>query len=99
VTDTVENVGVVPARTSKVQYYLSLNTQKENGDKLLSGARSVPQLTPGDTSTGGVTVTVPSNTVPGTYFLLACADNAKVVGESHEQNNCQASATQVSVSP
>jgi hypothetical protein len=44
-------------------------------------------------------VKVPSTTVPGTCFVPACADNENVVSEGHENNNCLASATRVSVTP
>jgi hypothetical protein len=40
------------------------------------------------TSTGTVTVTIPSSTPLNTYFLLACADDLNVMAESNESNNC-----------
>ena len=43
-----------------------------------------------------VTVTVPNMTL-GQYFLIACADDLKVVTESNEGNNCVSSATRVLV--
>jgi len=97
VTDTVLNQGNAPAGTSTTRYYLSLDTLLNSGDKRLTGSRAVPGLAPGEASTGTVTVTIPSTTLPGTYFLLACADDKKVVAESNEKNNCLASATQVTV--
>lgn len=51
----------------------------------------------GATSSGTVTVTVPSNMALGTYYLIACADNTTTVTESDETNNCRASATTVQV--
>jgi hypothetical protein len=71
----------------------------DGGDKLLTGSRAVPTLTPGGTSTGMATVTISATTLPGTYFVLACADDLKKVVESKENNNCRASATQVTVQP
>jgi hypothetical protein len=44
-----------------------------------------------------VTVTVPSSTAFGSYFLLACADDTGTVTEWVETNNCLAAATQVTV--
>ena len=61
------------------------------------GSRGVPGLAPGEASTGTVIVIIPSTTLARTYFLLACADDTKVVKESNENNNCRASATQVTV--
>ena len=100
VTDTVRNESLYPAGASRVQYYLSLDTIKGTTDKLLSGARAVPILAAGATSSGGITgttVVVPTNTPAGTYFLMACADDARQVVESDENNNCRASTGQVQV--
>jgi subtilase family serine protease len=54
-------------------------------------------LAPGASSSASITVTVPSSTPLGTYDLLACADDQKVVAETNEANNCRAAAMQVSV--
>ena len=40
-------------------------------------------------------VTIPSTTAPGTYYLLACADDTAVVVETNDGNNCIASATTI----
>ena len=42
-------------------------------------------------------VTVPANAKLGTYFLLACADDTKIVAEGDETNNCEAPESQVEV--
>ena len=97
VTDTVRNQGTVPASASTSHYYFSADTQKSADDRLLTGARSVPALAAGAASTLTVTVTIPSATPPGTYFLLACADDTKLVAESDEANNCLASAGAITV--
>ncbi len=97
VTDTVQNTGTATAGASVSRYYLSIDAVKSAGDQLLSGSRSVPSLEPGATSTGTVTVTIPSSTASGTYVLLACADDTGLIGESSETNNCLASSTAVQV--
>jgi len=97
VTDTARNQGVLTAGASTTRYYLSADAQKGADDKLLIGARSVAALAAGAVSTQTVTVTIPATTPPDTYFLLACADDAKVVVESDEGNNCRASAAVVTV--
>ncbi len=99
VTDTVQNIGTVSAGSSTTRYYLSLDTLRNTGDKLLTGSRAVPGLASGATSTGTTTVTIPSTTSLGTYYLLACADDKHVVTESNEKNNCKASGTTVTVNP
>jgi len=97
VTDTVRNQGVAPAGASTTRYYLSADAVKGAGDPALTGARPVPVLAPGGISTGAVTVTIPAATPPGTYRLLACADDGRVVVESDEADNCLASAGAVAV--
>jgi hypothetical protein len=76
---------------------LSLDTLRNSGDKRLTGTRAVGSLAGGASSTGTVTVTIPSSTGLSSYFLLACSDDTKVVAESDEKNNCRASATKVTV--
>ena len=44
-----------------------------------------------------VNVTIPTATAPGTYYLLACADDLGVVAEADETNNCAASTSTVIV--
>ena len=95
VTDTVQNQGSGSAGASTTRHYLSLDALKDAGDTLLSHTRSVPGLGASATSTGTVSVTIPSGTALGNYFLLACADDAGTVAESNEANNCLASSLQI----
>ena len=100
VTDRVRNRGAEPAPETRTRYYLSADKRRNARDKRLIGSRAVPALDPGETSTGTVNVTIPTNMAAGTYFLLACADNvAPVIPESNEQNNCRASAETIVVGP
>ena len=97
VTDTVKNQGSVAAGASTTRYYLSTDAIKSSGDTLLSHTRSVPALGSGATSTGTATLTIPSNTTLGPYFLLACADDTNAVAESDDANNCLASSSAVQI--
>ena len=97
VTDTTANQGSTPVLATKTRYYLSLDTVKSTDDKLLTGARRIPPLAAGGSSTGTKVVTVKLSTRLGTYFLLACADDRFAVAETDETNNCRASATKVIV--
>jgi len=98
VTDTVTNQGTVLAAASKTRYYLSTDQGKGGGDTLLTGMRSVASLAPGVSFPGpALTLTIPSTTTLGTYYLLVCADDTGVVTEVDETNNCKASGTQVKV--
>jgi len=98
VTDTVKNQGNASAGASITSYYLSLDTAKGSGDIPLTGSRSVPSLGINGTNSGTITVTIPSGTASGSYYLLACADDTNVVPESNEGNNCITSASKVNVS-
>ena len=97
VTDTVRNQGTMTASGLAIRYYLSADAQKSPDDRLLTGSRSVPTLAPAAASTQTVNVTIPPATPLGTYVLLACADDTKLVAESDEGNNCLASAGAITV--
>jgi len=92
ITDTVQNIGNATAAASTTRHYLSTTNSKTASSILLMGSRSVPSLAPAATSSGNASVTVPSTLPSGTYFLLACSDDTKLVSETHE-TNCKASAT------
>ena len=90
VTDTTQNTGQTSAGSSITGYYLSATTTKTVSSHLL-GTRSVPPLAVNATSTGAVTVTVPSGLWPNTpYYLLACADDGGAIVEL-SVNGCTAS--------
>ncbi|MEK6372553.1 MAG: CARDB domain-containing protein, partial [Acidobacteriota bacterium] len=97
VTDTTVNQGGGVAGASTTRYRLSTDSTITTADPLLTGTRSVPSLSASGSSSGSVTVTIPSGTVPGNYYVGACADDLGTVTESAESNNCRASATTVSV--
>jgi subtilase family serine protease len=92
VTDTIVNRGGSPAGASMIRYYLSTDTTRSSGDVMLKGVRNVPSLPGGGSSTGTVTLSTASRTVPGVYYVLACADDLFAVAEGDESNNCTASA-------
>jgi len=99
VTSTTANVGTGPGVASTTRFYLSKNTTFGAGDKLLKkGVLSIPALAAGAQSAGPRTVKVPKSVAKGTYFLLACADDTKVVGEVSEANNCLASQRKIRIS-
>jgi hypothetical protein len=82
-----------------VRYYLSADTVRDAGDRLLSGNHAVPALAVGAQVTRRATPVVPSNMALGIYFLLACADDTLLVIEGDEGNNCLASTTQITINP
>src|SRR5205807_2807046 len=97
VTDTTGNPGNATAGPSVTRYYLSATPGKTSGATLLTGARSVPALRAGESSSGTVAVKIPSIKT-GPYFLLACANDTRTVIESNYTNNCAASTATVVVS-
>jgi hypothetical protein len=97
VTDTTLNQETGPAGASTTRYRLSTDSNITSSDSLLTGTRSVPSLAAGASSTGTITVTVPTTVATGTYYLGACADDLAAVAESNEANNCRASTTTVQV--
>ena len=99
VADTTKNFGPGAAGPSTTRYYLSLNTTKGAGDVLLAPGRAVPGLAASEQSWGAFTATIPGGAAPGTYYLLACADDIGVIAETNEGNNCRASGTTVQLVP
>jgi subtilisin family serine protease len=98
VTTAVQNTELASAKASTTRYYLSLDTIKTSADIRLSGALAVPALAGVGTFTGTATVTIPSGTPLGAYFVLACADDLGTVSEINEgQSNCMSSAGKVQV--
>jgi hypothetical protein len=93
VKDTTMNQGLKKAGKSVTRYYLSVDVVKDDNDILLKGRRRVKALKPGKSSGGETKVTVPNGTLPGNYYLIACADDTKKVTESDETNNCMSSST------
>jgi subtilisin family serine protease len=96
-TDTVTNQGSSAAAASLTRFYLSKGTVRASNDTILKGARSVPALAVGATSTGSTSLSVSASTPLGVYYVLACADDQFGVSEGNEANNCRASTTTVTV--
>ncbi|MDQ1521344.1 MAG: hypothetical protein QOI55_2417, partial [Actinomycetota bacterium] len=98
VIDTTSNSGrTATAVNTQTRYYLSADTTKGSTDRRLTGSRTVGPLAVGANNTGAVTVTVPSNAVHGSFYVLACSDDTAAVGEFSESDNCKASATKITI--
>jgi hypothetical protein len=94
---TVANRGTLTARRSTIRGYLSQDSRKSRRDVPLTRARSVPPLKPGKATRRIVSVRIPRTTPAGLWFLIACADAARIVRETNERNNCRASARRTAV--
>jgi subtilisin len=98
VTDTTRNSGSQDATAASVtRYVLSADTVRSADDVVLTGTHAVPALGAARQHRATVRVVVPATAAPGTYRLLACADDTALLTETNETNNCRASATQVTV--
>ena len=87
----------VPAPPSTLAFYLSTDASLDPGDTRLGGTRTIPLLARHASSAGTTTLTIPANQSPGTYFLIANADDLNVVDEDNEANNTRATATQITI--
>jgi subtilase family serine protease len=85
VTDTTQNIGTGTAGSSVTGFYLSTNALLDASDVPV-GSRPVPTLAPGATSVRTTTVTLPA-VAPGTWYLLANADDGRAITETMETNN------------
>jgi hypothetical protein len=97
VSEEVANHGTLSAAASTTRHYLSIDRRRSTGDVLMGGTVDVPSLDVTNLAPGPVTLTVPPGTASGDYYVIACADDLHVVGESNETNNCSASATTVQI--
>ena len=95
VSDTSRNQGGGAARTSSTtRFYLSSNATLDASDVSL-GARTAGPLAAGAQSQVPTTLTVPTGTAPGTYYVIARADDASAVAETSETNNTRTAVVRV----
>ncbi|MDD5434392.1 MAG: DUF1566 domain-containing protein [Nitrospira sp.] len=86
ISDTTKNIGGSTAAASTIRFYLSTNTTYDAGDTLL-GSRPIASLAAGATDAGTTSVTIPTGTLSGTYYIIGRADADAVVAETNETNN------------
>jgi subtilisin family serine protease/subtilase family serine protease len=90
VTDTTKNQGAGPAGASSTGFYLSANTTVGAGDRFI-GSRSLGELAPNGTSTISTPVQIPTDTLPGSYYVVGRADWNGNVAETSDTNNDRSS--------
>ncbi|MCC3157714.1 T9SS type A sorting domain-containing protein [Hymenobacter sp. 15J16-1T3B] len=88
------NLGNMNATASRVGYYLSTNTTFDASDVLLSST-SMSSLTAGQYYSLYPTLTIPSTTTTGSYYVLFVADDQGQVTETNETNNVASVALSV----
>jgi subtilase family serine protease len=86
VGDTTRNNAGGGAPATVTRFFLSTDNVLDAADVAL-GDRAVPALAGNTNDTGAISVTIPSGTAAGNYFVIARADAGGVVAESNEGNN------------
>jgi len=98
-SNTAQNQGGSSAGSFTIAFHLSSNATYGDGDDVvITQTRSVASLAIGATSAASTTLTVPSSTPPGPYYVCAMADSAGTVAESNETNNSLCTGTPIQVS-
>lgn len=84
---TLNNTGTGAAGASVVKYYLSTNNTLGVGDTLLAITYVNAVAAAGTFGLTNIGLTIPANTVSGTYYIIVVADGDATVVESNESNN------------
>jgi subtilisin family serine protease/uncharacterized membrane protein len=92
---TVKNQGGGSAAQSIVRFHLSSNYLLDATDTLLAESGIAAAVGPGTTTTGSTTLTLPSSTTVGTYYVIAQADGESAVAETIETNNTTSRTVQI----
>ncbi|HJR59053.1 MAG TPA: CARDB domain-containing protein [Vicinamibacterales bacterium] len=95
VTEATANLGGGEVSPSTTIFFLSGNFSLDTGDTPLGGSRAVGALAAGASSSGPTSLTIPTGTVPGTYYLIAKADGSGSVVETQEANNTRGQAVRI----
>ncbi|GAB2531298.1 CARDB domain-containing protein [Rufibacter soli] len=93
-TSTVRNSGNSSAASSHMGYYLSTNTTLDANDVLV-GSSTGSAIAAGGSNYRNTSVTIPSNTTPGNYYLIQAVDYLNAITESNENNNTGSSLISV----
>ncbi len=86
----LRNKGKVKADRSRLGLYLATGKKHKAKDRRLKRVK-VKALRAHKRAKTKLKVTLPANATPGTYRLIACADDTKRLQESKERDNCGAS--------
>jgi len=96
VANSVENRGNISAGSFTIRFYLSPDNELDDGDTVL-GYRTVASLSPLSQSSVATSLTIPSATAAGNYYVLALADANQAVEEELEDNNFLRDADTISI--
>jgi hypothetical protein len=89
IAHTTKNLGSASAGATTTRYYLSRDAVRGEGDVGLGATSAEPVLVAGGESDPAATVSVVIPAVaPGTYHLIACANDEHPVPETSAADNC-----------
>jgi pimeloyl-ACP methyl ester carboxylesterase len=91
---TIANLSSTSASATETRYYLSSGGLQQTYP---IGAEPITDLAGGASRTTIASLAIPQSVLPGTYYLLGCADGGSVLVESNEANNCRASTQPISI--
>ncbi|HTN44085.1 MAG TPA: CARDB domain-containing protein [Nitrospiria bacterium] len=96
-SNSVKNQGGFSAGSFKIGFYLS--TDGVSHDVAITATRTLSSLGAGATSAASTTLTIPSTTALGTYYVCAEADSGHTLPEGDEGNNslCTGGTIQVTL--
>ncbi len=104
VARTLSNVGNAPSAGFSYSYYLSENNVVTISDRFLAPTKTSAALTPGTPDMGSDMVTLPSDLIPGNYWIGVCVNidgsmaNAQFAAtEITVGNNCAGTASAIAV--
>jgi subtilase family serine protease len=84
---TVENRGGGASPIALTRFYLSVDTRFDATDQVLDTVATIGPLAGGTQTTVATSITLPSGTTPGTYYVFARVDSDDVILETVENNN------------
>ena len=91
---TMKNIGTENMRSTRIGFYLSSDSQLDNTD-IYKGDCYIDSLPAGTSSQHNDRLGIPSNILPGEYYILFVADYKQTWLESNENNNILAIPLQV----
>lgn len=91
----VNQGGNARAKASQVSLHLSRDAKKSSGD-LNVGRTSVGEIDDWGVQTVPASIDLPESAI-GTYYVIACADAARKIRETRENDNCNAGSSTVEV--
>lgn len=83
---SIRNAGTSTSAVSTIAFYLSIDSTLQTAD-LQIGTINTTAISAGQYYFLFKTLTIPANTTPGTYYIIAKADNANAIAEANENNN------------